>query len=387
MTSTPSRQTRPTGAARPTPPGTVATTMLVAEREILAQVRSKSFLISTAVLLLAILAGIVISGVVTGRDSEATRVAVVPATATLVAGTDGIETVDAADPEAARDLVDSGDVAAALVPDQTPANALGFTVVGLTEAPEQLLAQLSVTPEVELLDPPADGDDGDSDFGLRYVVSLAFGLVFMMSGVSFGSTIAQNTVQEKQSRIVEILLSAVPARGLLGGKIIGNSVLAFGQTAAIAAVAVVGLVVTGQDDLLSMLGSPVAWFVLFFIVGFVLLAAIYASSASLVSRIEDTGPVLTPVMMLTMVPYFLVVFFNDNPLVLTITSYVPFSAPVAMPVRLFLGDAVWWEPLLSLGLLAASAVGVIAVGARVYERSLLRLGGRVKLSEALSGKD
>jgi ABC-2 type transport system permease protein len=85
-----------------------------------------------------------------------------------------------------------------------------------------------------------------------------------------------------------------------------------------------------------------------------------------------------------MIPYFAVIFFNDNDLVLTIMSYVPFSAAVGMPVRLFLGTAEWWEPLLSLVILAASALVVTAVGARIYSRSVLRTGRRVKLSEALA---
>jgi ABC-2 type transport system permease protein len=232
---------------------------------------------------------------------------------------------------------------------------------------------------VELLDEPT------TSAGLRYVIALAFGLVFMFASLSFGSTIAQNTVQEKQSRIVEILLSAVPPRALLAGKVIGNSVLALGQTAAIAAASVIGLAVTGQDGVLSLVGAPVAWFVLFFLVGFVLIAAMFAAAASLVSRMEDTGAVLTPVMYLVMIPYFLVVIFNDNDLVLAVMSYVPFSAPVGMPVRLFLGTAAWWEPLLSLVVLALSAWGVTAVGARIYERSVLRTGRRIKLREALRG--
>jgi ABC-2 type transport system permease protein len=65
-------------------------------------------------------------------------------------------------------------------------------------------------------------------------------------------------------------------------------------------------------------------------------------------------------------------------------SYVPFSAPVAMPVRVFLGDVQWWEPLLSLVILIATCVAAILVGARIYENSLLRMGARVKLREALS---
>jgi ABC-2 type transport system permease protein len=88
--------------------------------------------------------------------------------------------------------------------------------------------------------------------------------------------------------------------------------------------------------------------------------------------------------MLIMIPYLLVVFLNDNPLVVGIMSYVPFSAPVAMPLRLFLGTAQWWEPLISLVILAATAVALIGVGARIYENSLLKLGARVGWREALT---
>lgn len=373
-TTAPTRATA--GRPRPAAPGVVPATLMVAEREVVTQVRSKSFLISTAVLLLAVLASIVLGSLFGGR-SEATRVAVVSQTAGLVEDVETLEAVPVDDADAARELVESEDVAAAVLPDGSADNPTGVRVVALSAAPDDVVGALSASPVVELLDEP------ETDEGVRYLVSFGFGLVFMMSAISFGSTIAQNTVQEKQSRVVEILLSSVPAKALLAGKILGNSALALGQTAALAAVSVIGLVATGQDELLGMLGGPVAWFILFFVVGFVLLAAVFASSASLVSRIEDTGPVLTPVMMLTMVPYFGIVFFNDNPVVLKVLSYVPFSAPVAMPVRLFLGEAAWWEPLVALVLLAAATVGVVLLGARIYERSLLRFSGRVTVREAL----
>lgn len=377
LSNDPSSGTAPAG--RPATPNTVQATLMVAEREITTQVRSKSFLISTAVLLVLVLGGIILTSVLGDRlGGGDTKVAVVPETAAVLADVDGLEAVEAADPDAARALVESEEVSAAVLPDDDADNLLGVVVVGLDSAPDGVISALAVTPPVELLD-----ESGTSD-GLRYLVSFVFGIAFFMAAMTFGSTIAQNTVQEKQSRIVELLLSTVPPRALLGGKILGNTVLAVGQIAAIAAVAVVGLVVTGQDDLLGMIGAPVAWFVLFFLVGFVLLAALFASAASLVSRVEDTGPVLTPVMMLVMIPYFGVIFFNDNDLVLTIMSYVPFSAPVGMPVRLFLGEASWWEPLVSLVILAGTAVLVTGIGARIYSRSVLRTGRRVKLSEALT---
>ncbi|MDT0164614.1 ABC transporter permease [Actinotalea sp. AC32] len=369
------RSSRPGHGERPPAPGTVRAALLVAEREVMAQVRSKSFLISTAVLLGAVLVSIVLGSVLGGRV-DAERVAVVGSAVSVVEDQEGLEPVEVADEAAAIALVESGEVSAAVLPADDDAGA-AVRVVALSENPSGLVLALSEQPEVELLEPPK------ADEAVRYLVSFGFGLVFLISATGFGSTIAQNTVQEKQSRVVELLLATVSARALLAGKILGNSVLAFTQTAAIAAVAVAALAVTGQDEVLGMVGAPLVWFVLFFLVGFVLLASIYAASASLVSRMEDVGTVLSPVMMLTMAPYFLVVFFNDNPTVLTIMSYVPFSAPVGMPVRLFLGEAAWWEPLVSLVVLGVTTVGVILLGATIYDRSLLRTGPRVRLREAL----
>lgn len=362
------------GAARPARPSTPRLALMVAEREVVTQVRTKSFIISTAILLGAVLVSIIAGALLAGND-DPTQVAVVGPVADVVSASEDLEPVEAADRAAAERLVRDGEVSAAVVPDEE--SPLGVVVIALDETPEGVVAALSVAPEVELLEP------SDTDEGLRYLVSFGFGLVFLMSAAGYGATIAQSTVQEKQSRVVEILLSAVPSRALLAGKILGNSVLAFGQTAGLAAMAVIGLMVTGQDDVLEMLGSPLVWFVGFFLIGFVLLAAMYAASASLVSRVEDVNTVLTPSMMLTMIPYFGVIFFNDNEVVLNVLSYVPFSAPVAMPMRLFLGDAAWWEPLIALALLVVTTVGVIAVGAKIYERSLLRTGARVKLGEVL----
>ncbi|GEN81195.1 ABC transporter permease [Actinotalea fermentans] len=373
-TTTPPTPPRATAPGRPARPSTPRLALMVAEREVVTQVRTKSFIISTAILFAAVLVSIVAGALLAGSD-DPTKVAVVGTAADVVADMDGLEPVDAADRAAAEQLVRDGDVSAAVVPDEE--NVLGFRLLALDSAPEEVVAALSVSPEVELLDEP------DTDEGLRYLVSFGFGLVFLMSAAGYGATIAQSTVQEKQSRVVEILLSAVPSRALLAGKILGNSALAFGQTAGLAAMAVIGLVVTGQEDVLDMLGAPLVWFVGFFLIGFVLLAAMYAASASLVSRVEDVGSVVMPSTMLTMVPYFGVIFFNDNEVVLNVLSYVPFSAPVAMPMRLFLGDAMWWEPLVALALLVVTTLGVIAVGAKIYERSLLRTGARVKLGEVL----
>ncbi|RFA19132.1 ABC transporter permease [Subtercola boreus] len=349
------------------------------------RLRSKAFLISTGILMLAVLASVVIGGLVGGMGSLP-KVSVVEGSpvAASVQAVEGLDVRLAPSTDAAEALVRDGTVDAAVLgadgASGTGGSApSGYTVIALDSAPTAVVQALSVAPTVQLLEP------SDQNPLIVYFVALAFGLVFFMSAITFGSTIAQSVVEEKQTRVVEILLSTIPVRALLAGKVLGNSLLAFGQIAAIAVLAGIGLLATGQSTLLASLGPSIIWFVVFFAFGFVLLASLYAATAALVSRQEDIGSVTAPVTMLVMIPYFLVIFFNDNPLVLGIMSYVPFSAPVGMPMRLFLGTAQWWEPLLALVVLVIVTAGVIVLGSRIYSNSLLRTGARVKLRDALRG--
>jgi ABC-2 type transport system permease protein len=350
-------------------------TSLVAGREITQRLRSKAFVLSALFLLVAIVASIVIGNLVMQNQGDP-KVAAVSGTESVVSGIPNLDVTSAASAEAAEQLVRDGDVEAAILPND---DELGIRVVALESAPGGLVSALSVQPEVELLEP------SEQDDLLIYFVALGFGLIFFSSAITFGATIAQSVVEEKQTRVVEILMSAIPARALLAGKVVGNSVLALGQIVLTAIGATLTLALTGQSNLVGSLGPSVLWFIVFFAIGFVLLAALFAASAALVSRQEDVGSVTTPVVMLVMIPYFLVIFFNDNDLVLTIMSYVPFSAPVGMPMRIFLGSAEWWEPILSLAVIVLTTVVVVVAGARIYENSLLRTGPRVKLAEALKG--
>ena len=371
-----STSTRTSRAPRPSlSPGQGA--WLVAERELTTRLRSKAFLISTAILLVIALAGIIWAGISGSSAPSTTPIAATSEAAVLIPDVEQYEITTVADRDEAEALITDGTVDAAVLVDA--ASATGALVLADTEAPEGLVSQLSVTPSVELLSADAPS------FGMRYLLGMIFGLVFMMAAISFGSPIATSVVEEKQTRIIEILLSAIPARALLAGKVIGNTLLAFGQIIMLIAVAVIGLIVTGQTDLLQGFGAPLIWFAVFFLFGFVLIAAMFAAAGSMVSRQEDAGVTLMPVMYLTMIPYFLVIFLGENPLVMTILSYVPFSSPVAMPIRLFFDEAAWWEPLAALVLMLAAVVAVVLIGAKIYENSLLKMGARVKFREALKG--
>ncbi|KQW08447.1 sodium ABC transporter permease [Leifsonia sp. Root4] len=376
------QSTPPRGTADRSTPTFARSVGLVAGREITMRLRSKAFLISTGILMLAVLASVVIGGLVS-QNPELTKVALIgtsaDAASAAIAEAEGLEGVTADSREDAEQMLRDGEVSAIVVPSEDTEAANPVTVIGLDQAPGEVVGALSIRPEVVLL------EQASQDSFLIYLVALGFGLIFFMSAITFGSTIASSVVEEKQTRIVEILMSTIPVRALLAGKVVGNSAMAFLQIVAIAVLAILGMVVTSQKVLLGTLGASVIWFIVFFAVGFVMLSALFAATASMVSRAEDVGTVTSPVTMLVMIPYFLVILFNDNPLVLGIMSYVPFSAPVGMPMRVFLGTAEWWEPLLSLAILLATTVVVLALGSRIYSNSLLRLGARVKLAEALKG--
>ncbi|MEJ1154113.1 ABC transporter permease [Microbacterium marmarense] len=358
-----------------TAPPFVQSVALVAEREIGSKLRSKAFVISTAILFVAALIGVIWLGFA-GGSSTGTPVAVTAGATQYVQGVPGLDVTEVADRSEAESLVTSGEVDAAVVAD--PASPVGFTLLADESAGNTLLLTFAQVPPVELLNP------SDTNGALAYLAAIGFGIVFLMAASLFGGTIAQSVVEEKQTRVVELLISAIPVRALLAGKVAGNTVLAMGQVLILSSIAIVGLTVAGQTALLQGLGGPIAWFAVFFLFGFILLASLFAAAAAMVSRQEDVGSTTTPLTLLVMAPYFLVIFFFDNPLVLTIMSYVPFSAPVGMPLRLFLGEAQWWEPLLSLAILIVTCAGAIVIGARIYQNSLLRMGARVKLREALS---
>lgn len=360
------------------PPSFSETVRLVAVREVLARIRSKAFLISTLILMIAAVGSVVVGGILSANPNVP-EVAVVGDAIQVVEQADALKVVPADSVAEAEELVRDGTVDAAVVPSASAESPMGITVIGLDSAPRDVLRALSVSPELSLLEP------SEQNPALVYLVALAFGLVFFMSAITFGTTIAQSVVEEKQTRVVEILMSAISVRALLAGKVTGNTVMAFAQIVAIAILVSIAMAATNQQNLLSDVGMSIIWFIVFFVFGFVLLASLYAATASMVSRQEDVGSATAPVMVLVMLPYILVLLFNDNPTVLAIMSYIPFSAPVGMPMRLFLGTAEWWEPFLSLVILLATTALVILFGSRIYANSLLRMGARVPFREALRG--
>jgi ABC-2 type transport system permease protein len=345
---------------------TFDTVRLIAAREIRVKLRDKTFLWSTAIFLLVVVGATVLPGLLGGGASSVATAPGPVATALADAGLD-VRTVT--DDAAAERLVRDGDVDAAVV--------AGPRVLAMEEAPSEVVDALSAQPPVELLAPNV------VDETLAFLVPYAFAFVFFFTSLTFGLQIAQSVTEEKQTRVVEILVATVPVRALLAGKVIGGAVLAFGQIALITAVATVGAWLgDAPDNLLSLLGPAIGWFIPFFVVGFVMLAALWAAVGALVNRQEDLAGASMPIQIAMMLPFFAVIALQDNPAAMRLLSYLPVSSPTAMPARLFAGEAAGWEPLLSLAILALTAVAMVFVGARIYEGSLLRTNGRTRMATA-----
>jgi ABC-2 type transport system permease protein len=345
---------------------TFTATKLVAARELKMKIRDKTFLFTTVFFLLFAVGGAVLPGLIGGGPST---VAVSDRGSVAALERAGLKVRTVADDAAAEGLVRAGDVDAAVV--------AGPRVLAMKEAPAAVVTALSSGPATRLLDPSA------VDPYLAFLVPFALAFVFFLTSLLFGLQIAQSVTEEKQTRIVEILVASVPVRALLAGKVAALSLLSFAQVALIAVVSLIGARLAGLDaGVLGLLEPAVGWFVPFFLLGFLMLAALWAGVGALSARLEDINGVSMPLQMAVMLPFFATIFLSENPAAMKVLSYVPLSAPVAMPVRLFTGDAAGWEPVLSLAILAVTAVGLLAVGARLYEGSLLRTNGRTAIATA-----
>ncbi|MCL1897537.1 MAG: ABC transporter permease [Micrococcales bacterium] len=363
---------------------------LVASREIKTQMRSTAYRVSFFILVLVGFGGAFFGGwaannseIFSGGSDQEISVAVVgelPAAA-VQAGLKAVP-VEAADDQAAAKqavaLVEDGSVEAAILVGGAGDRDLA---IALEEMPDQVVDALTVTPQVEILQPPAISP------ALRMIATVGCGILFFAVVMMFGQIAAQNTVVEKQTRVVEILLTAVPARSLMAGKVLGNAVLAFAQVAAMLIAVLVAVVMTGWSSLLGALSWSVVWFLVLFLVGFVLFSSLLAGTAALVSRIEDVSAVIFPVLLLAMVPYFLVIYSADSESMQRVLSFVPVSSPMAMPARLLLGSVAWWEPFVALLILIGTTYLAILLGGKLYQGSLLRMGARVKWGEAFKAAD
>ncbi|MEU4384621.1 ABC transporter permease [Promicromonospora sp. NPDC023805] len=385
--------------------------MLVATREVVVRALNKGFLIGLVVNVVMIGGLIGFTSYMDGR-TESFDVAVVagdePAATALESAT-GTAASDDQDIELNVVRVDSAAAAEAALEDETAdawlssgdGEAGGWTLSGWREPDSDLAALVGSTVRDQVMAGRADAagttvdaltagsdieterlDGNPVDPQIVFVAGFVLAFLFFMGAVGSGSMIAGSVIEEKQSRLVEIIATAVPLRQLLAGKIIGSSVIALAQNLLLAGVGLIGASFTDLSAILPAMSATMIWFVVFFTVGFVAVAALYAVAGSLASRTEDLQYTTSPLMMLILGVY--VVTFSADGMLERVLSYIPPASIVSMPVRVLNGDALWWEPLVSLLVLLLTTLGAVLLSERAYRGALMQTGGRVSWKAAMT---
>lgn len=385
---------------------------LVARREFLSRVTGRAFLVSTVVVLVVLAAYAVIVGSLATRGDRAT-VGLAPSAAALAVplqraartqnvqlAVEPIADTAAGQARAQADEIDamiSGDPVRPRVDTQgEPDGSLERTVRAAVAdlARERFLAARGVAPgdldaAVAAAGPVlVAAEPPDPASGLRLGLGLAGAFLLFFSIQTYGAMVAQGVVEEKASRVVELMLATIRPWQLLLGKVLGIGAVGLTQLvvlggAGLLAAGVAGVLVAGAGILSTVL-SVLVWYLL----GFALYATVYAAAGSLVSRQEDTQSVLSPISIVVILGF--VVGFNlltSDPrgTTLTVLSMLPPFSPLLLPARIALGTAPVWQVVLAFVLTSGFTVATLLLGGRIYANSVLRVGARVGWREALRG--
>ncbi|WP_030169692.1 MULTISPECIES: ABC transporter permease [Actinomycetes] len=384
---------------------------LVARREITTRAATKSFIITNVILLVVIVAGIIVLSIFTG-DDKPTKVGLVgdnsQLSETIVAVGDAsgenIEIVPIGNADEARAQAKGGDVKVALVPGAAGTNNyeavtkddLDGSLEGVlrTAVSQDGLTKALAAENVDLSAISADStltvsetDPAKPNEGQRIAVALVGVSLLMFAVLQGGSMVAAGVVEEKTSRVVELLLATIKPLHLLWGKIVGIGLMAFAQVVLLGGTALIAALATGILDVPTAAGSMFAAVVIWFVLGFVFFATLYAATGAVVSRQEELGSSSAPLTILAMAVVYSAYFgigSLDSTLMQTLAWIPPFSASI-MPVRIATGDATVVQVIVTIVLMMIACAVAAWLAARIYQRNILRTGARVKWKEAIKG--
>jgi ABC-2 type transport system permease protein len=220
------------------------------------------------------------------------------------------------------------------------------------------------------------------------IVGVIVAIVLFVSLQIYGVQVGQGVAEEKESRIVEILLATIRPGQLLAGKVVGIGLVGLLQLAIVGSVGLILIARTHVVTIPALGADVIAGGLLWFVLGFTLYAVLFAAAGSLVSRVQDVQLASLPIVMGLLVSYLvsLVVILPDpSSRVSTVLSLVPLLAPVAMPARMA-AIAPAWQVGLAAVLTLATIGAAIWLAARIYANAVLRTGARVSLGEALHSR-
>lgn len=369
--------------------------LLIAERELVATVQKRSWWVGFGSTLAIVLAVAVLPGLLAGDDVTTFEVGVVGETqlATALEGwaaaAEDVEVeITAFDrEEAARDAVIDGDVAAAVAGDRVlardgvdPQLLAALDQAARTATVEQGLAEGDistsladdlVTPQVLVVEPI---DPLDEEETARQIMTVAGVFIIFVQIFGFGYAVAGGIVEEKSSRVVEVLLGKVRPHQLLAGKLVGVWLLTTAQMIVITVVGLGSATVAGTLELppgwLGVVGIVFLWYAL----AYIFYAGVFAICGALAASAEELQSTMTPATLLVMSAYAAgFVALNDpDGLVATVTSLVPATAPLVMPLRIVFVDVPLVEVVSAVVLALAASVAAVLLAGRIYRGSALK---------------
>ncbi len=361
---------------------------LVAAREIRERLRSRVFLISTLVLLLLVGGSTALNGALSRKQTY--RVAVTsPAPPGLAAALQraakpfddaSVRLRVVASPAAGRQALEAKQIDALLLladnrllfrSDVDPkAAAVADTAVRAVR--HHLPPSPELTPAT-LHPPKAKTTDAAT-------VAAYFSSFLLLMGLAvYGQWVVTGVVEEKNNRVVELILSAVRPRHLLAGKVIGIGLLGLAQLALIAGLAAV-LLVAGAFNAPAGLGSSVALVIPWFALGFALYAVAYATAGALASGQQNAETAGQPVTYTILAAYFagyLALATSTDGLLANIFTVFPLTAPLVLPARSALVGVPLWQHVLAVVLVLATIYALVRLAGRVYGQGLLHTGPRL----------
>ncbi len=236
------------------------------------------------------------------------------------------------------------------------------------------------------------------DTASRQILATILVILVFLTSVTYGMWVATSVAEEKSSRVMEVMLNAATPGEMLAGKVVGVGGAGLTQLAAIVLPAAIVVAIQGPLARLvlgkSADATPLAGltpeilvaFAVFFLLGFVLTALVYAAAGSLVSRQEDVQQVALPMLLLAFVAYFAAFFASSAPTAAWVAplSWLPFFSPYVMLTRLVSGSVAPWELILAIGLLLAAILVALVVAARIYAAGVLLYGQRPSIAGVIT---
>jgi ABC-2 type transport system permease protein len=232
------------------------------------------------------------------------------------------------------------------------------------------LQQESLSPE------PQREQSNMLTFFLPYAVTMLFYIIILSSA----SLLLNSVTKEKQNRVIEILMVSVTPRQLLTGKIVGLGLLGLLQTIIWVGTGRILLAQSGSvfnlSNAFQLPASFLIWGVIFFLLGYAVYASLMAGLGALVPNMREASQATILVIFPLIIPIFLLsILINDpNGLLATLLSLIPFTAPIAMMLRLSAGGVPVWQTALAAVLLAATAILVVRSVARIFHAQSLLSG-------------